>query len=65
MKLSRKIAFFVGILIVVISLTLGFVAVNTSSDALLKQSEESMLEYATESANSIDLDISKNLAVLS
>ena len=65
MKLSRKIAVFVGILIIVISVILGIIAIKLSSDALMKQTEESMLQYAQESANHIDAEISKNLTGLS
>ena len=63
-SLSRKIALFIGILIILISLALGLVAVKLSSDALLKQTEDSMLQYAEESANLINSNISQNLAVL-
>ena len=65
MSLSRKIAVFVGILILAVSVVLGIIAVKLSSDALMEQNEDSMLQYAQESANHIDAEISKNLAALS
>ncbi len=65
MNLSRKIAVFVGVLIIAVSAALGIIAIKLSSDALIDQTEESMLQYAQESANHIDAEISKNLAALS
>ncbi|MBR0597413.1 methyl-accepting chemotaxis protein [Sinanaerobacter chloroacetimidivorans] len=62
--LSRKIALFIGVVIVIISVILGFVSVKLSSDAILEETEASMLQYAAESANYIDLEMTKNLAVL-
>jgi methyl-accepting chemotaxis protein len=64
-KLSLKIAVFVGVLIIAISAILGIIAIKLSTDALMAQTSESMLQYAQESANHIDAEISKNLASLS
>ena len=63
-KLSRKIAVYVGVLIIAISAILGIIAIKLSSDALIAQTKESMLQYAQESANHIDAEISKNLTAL-
>ena len=64
MNLSKKIAVFVGILIIAISAALGVIAIKLSSDAMHDQTEESMLQYAQESAYYLDSEISKNLLIL-
>ena len=64
MNLSRKITLVIGILILVTSLVLGLVSVKLSSDALLSQNKEAMLQYSEESASYIDSIMAKNLAVL-
>lgn len=65
MKLSKKIALFVGILIVVVSVALTLVSAKLSTSAILKEQHEMMLEYAKESANYIDSEIQRNLGILS
>ena len=62
--LSRKIALFVGVLIIVIAAALSLVAYNLSSSALMAQQEEQMLSYSEECANYIELSISRNLSIL-
>lgn len=64
MKLNIKISLFVGILIIIISSVLGFVAINFSSTAIMKQEQEMSKKYAEESANRIDAVISKDLCIL-
>ena len=65
MKLSRKIALFVGVLIIVVSAALGITAIKYSSDALMDETNQTMQQYAKESSFRIDAVISKNLAALS
>ena len=64
-SLARKIAVFVGILIFVASSVLGSIAVKVSSDMLLEQNRDSMLQYAENSASYIDAKLSANLKALS
>lgn len=64
-SLARKIAVFVGILIFVASSVLGSIAVKVSSDTLLEQNRDSMLQYAENSASYIDAKLSANLKALS
>ena len=64
MKLSIKIALFVGILIVAVAVGLTLVSVNLSTSAVLAEQHKTMLQYATESASIIDARIDKNLSVL-
>ena len=47
-----------------VSVILGVVSIKLSSNALLAQTEDSMLQYAAESANHIDAVITSNLKVL-
>jgi len=65
LTLSRKIALFFGILIVIISSALGVTATQLSTQEMLAQQQEMMLHYAEESANRIEAYISGNLAALS
>ena len=62
--LAKKIALFVGALIIIVSVALGVVASNLSASALMKQQESLMLTYAEESASYINAAVSKNVAVL-
>ncbi len=64
LTLSRKIALFFGILIVIVSSVLGIVAIQLSSSAILKEQQALMLNYADETANYIAATIDKNLTVL-
>ncbi|MBP6492422.1 MAG: HAMP domain-containing protein, partial [Clostridia bacterium] len=64
LNLSKKIAFLIGILIIAVSLILGVVSVKLSSDALLKEAENSMQEYAQSSSTIINQQLSNNLAIL-
>jgi methyl-accepting chemotaxis protein len=64
LNLSKKIALFIGIVVIILSSVLGLVALKLSSNALISQQEEMMLHYAEESANYIESSVSKNLAVL-
>ncbi len=65
LNLSKKIALFIGILIMLVTSILGFVTLNLTTDALLKNQENAMLQYAEESANYIDSEIKGNLDILS
>ncbi|MDF1617507.1 methyl-accepting chemotaxis protein [Petrocella sp. FN5] len=63
-NLSKRIALFVGLLIVFISITLGLTAVEFSSNIVIKTAEEAMLEYSSEVAEQITALIDIRLAVL-
>lgn len=65
MNLARKIALFVGVLILSISLTLSIISVKLSSDEIIKGSKDNMLIYSEETAKRIDTIISSNLGSLS
>ncbi len=64
LTLAKKIALFFGILIVIVSSALGVVAIQLSSDALLEQQEEMMLNYADETAKYISSELESNLSIL-
>ncbi len=64
MNLSKKIALFIGVLVLITTSTLGLISVNMSSAALLKNQEDAILQYAKESGELIHLDISRNLEIL-
>lgn len=64
LTLSKKIALLFGILMVIVSSALGFVAINLGSRALMGQHEEMILNYADESANYFAATMDKNLSVL-
>jgi methyl-accepting chemotaxis protein len=64
LTLSRKIALFFGILIVIVSSALGITAIQLSTQEMLAQQEEMMLQYADETANYFTARIDKNLTVL-
>ncbi|PKM55544.1 MAG: hypothetical protein CVV00_03525 [Firmicutes bacterium HGW-Firmicutes-5] len=63
-NLSKRIAIFVGLLIVSISITLGLTAVEFSSGIVVKTAEEAMIEYSSEVAEQIAALIDIRLAVL-
>ena len=64
LNLARKIALFFGILIIIVSSVLGVVAIQLSSDELLKQQQEMMLNYADETANYVSSQLIRNLDIL-
>jgi methyl-accepting chemotaxis protein len=63
-NLSKRIAMFVGLLIIFISITLGLTAVTFSSRIVIKTAEEAMLEYSDEVADQITALMDIRLAVL-
>ena len=63
-NLSKRIALFVGLLIIFISITLGLTAVEYSSNIVIKTAEEAMLEYSREVAEQITALIDTRLAIL-
>lgn len=63
-NLTKKISLIIGSLLISISLILGIVSVTLSSRALLRETQNSMLTFAHESASLISTDLSKNVAVL-
>ena len=64
MNLSKKIALFVGILVLIVTIALGAISVKLSSSIIIDQAEASMLEYATQSAAKVEAIIDKRLSVL-
>lgn len=62
--LAKKIAIFIGIIIVIVTSALSLVALNLSADALIKQQEESLLNYAEESANHVDSVVETHLEIV-
>ncbi|WP_461206292.1 methyl-accepting chemotaxis protein [Clostridium sp. DL1XJH146] len=62
--LSKKIALFVGIIIIVISILLGTLSVTFSSKFIMAETEQNMQEYADECAQNINLTIEKNIGIL-
>ena len=64
LKLSKKIAIFVGVLLILSLAVLDIVAFKLSANALMEQQTEMMLSYAEESADYIDTKISRNLSIL-
>lgn len=64
LTLSRKIALLFGILIIIVSASLGVIAIKLSSDELLKQQETLIQNSADETASYISAQIDKNLSVL-
>ncbi len=63
-NLSRRISLFVGIIILVISLGLGFISFEFASRTLLNQSSEALEQLAKEGASRIQTDIDGQAGVL-
>ncbi len=63
-NLSKRIAIFVGSLVIIISMVLGVTAMTFSSSIVIETAEESMLEYSTEVAEHISSLIDTRLAIL-
>ncbi|VDN48379.1 conserved protein of unknown function [Petrocella atlantisensis] len=63
-NLSKRIAIFVGSLVIIISMVLGVTAMSFSSSIVIETAEESMLEYSTEVAEHISSLIDTRLAIL-
>jgi methyl-accepting chemotaxis protein len=64
LSLSKRIAVFIGILVLFVSLTIGFIGITYSSKALLNNQEENMTEIASEGAKRVQTIISMRLQVL-
>ena len=64
MKLSRKIALFVGALVIFIAVALSLISVKLSTSSVLVQQEINMQEYAEECSSYIYAKLERNLAVL-
>ena len=54
LNLSKRISLFVGALILVLSLILGFIAINLSSRSLMKQSKEALEQLSIEGAHHLN-----------
>ena len=63
-NLSRRISLFVGIIILIISLGLGFIFFEFASKTLLDQSSEALEQLAIEGASRIQTDITGQANVL-
>ncbi|HWQ77671.1 MAG TPA: methyl-accepting chemotaxis protein [Anaerovoracaceae bacterium] len=63
-NLMKEISLVTGGLVVGICLILGTVSVQLGTNALLRETESSMLHYAEGTADRIDVLLSKNLALL-
>ncbi|NLM44451.1 MAG: hypothetical protein GX201_10630, partial [Clostridiales bacterium] len=64
LNLSRRIALFIGVLILVISLGFALISIMISTDALLEHTEEALLMSADEGVKIFEAVISKELAIL-
>lgn len=65
LNLSKKIALFVGILILVMASVLGVLSVRLSTSALVEQQKELTLQYARGSAARLEAIIGMRLGILS
>lgn len=63
--LSKKIGMIVGLLVLIVSLTLGLITIIYSSTVLLNNQKENMIEIAKEGAKRVDLFIDMRLEILS
>ncbi|HQD27737.1 methyl-accepting chemotaxis protein [Acetivibrio saccincola] len=64
LDLSKRITIFVGILVLLVSLSIGLISIKVSSTAIVKEVEQAMLQYANEGASHIETRINVNLAAL-
>lgn len=64
MKLSTKIGLFETILIIIISLGLGFFSAYLSEEAILLEAEKNMQQIGKEASTYVDLTISSRLNIL-
>lgn len=64
-NLTKKIGALVGLIVLFVSLSIGFVSIIYSSNALLKSQEEDMLKIANEGAHRVETTIEMRLSVLS
>jgi methyl-accepting chemotaxis protein len=64
LNVTTKLGLFIAILLIIASLLIGLISMNISSNALLDETEEMMLEYAIEGARLVEKEIGNNLAVL-
>lgn len=63
--LSKRIGAFIGILVLFVSIIIGFLGITYSSKALLKNQEESIKEIAKDGAGRVQEIISMRLLILS
>ncbi|NLY71126.1 MAG: HAMP domain-containing protein [Clostridiales bacterium] len=64
LNVTTKLALFIAILIIISSLVIGLLSISISTDALLDETEEMMLEYAIEGARLVEMEVANSLAVL-
>lgn len=64
LNLARRIALFVGILIVILASIFGITAYKTSETAITNQAEEALKELAKEGANHIEAALQANLGIV-
>lgn len=63
--LSKRIGAFIGILVLFVSIIIGFIGITYSSKALLKNQEESIKEIAKDGADRVQEIIAMRLLILS
>ena len=64
LDLSKRITIFVGILVLLISLSIGLISIKVSSNSVIKEVEEAMIRYAEEGAKHIETRINISLVSL-
>ena len=64
LDLSKRIIIFVGILVLLVSLSIGLISIKVSSNAIIKEVEEAMIRYADEGAKHMETRISVSLTAL-
>ncbi len=64
MNLSRKIALFVGVLLLVVSLGLGFTAVYFASDTVTEEVETALIAASDTGAREVEITVNSHLAIL-
>lgn len=64
MNLSRKIALFVGVLLLVVSLGLGFTAVYFAGETVEEEVESALVAASDAGAREVEISVSSNLRVL-
>ena len=64
MKLSRQIALYVGIIVLIICLGLGLTSYKFSSDTLVEEAEKSLVLLAKAGISNLEAVIQGNIGVL-
>lgn len=64
LNLSRKIGLFVGSLILVLAIILGYTSFKLSSNAMTQQTEEALVELAKQGANHLEAEVRATLNII-